>query len=192
MLHLFDDKVVSVDYNRGQGFLTGMGIDTADPQANGDEAETGSYSGGDYTIVCNEAAQGSEDGGTTAMETCLSQNSDINVVYTLNEPTAYGAHQALQAAGMTADDVLMVSVDGGCAGVGYVDEGIIDATSQQYPVRMAEEGVAAIAELARGGEAPEPSEGLDFFDTGVELVTNTPADGLDSIDTAEANEICWG
>jgi len=192
MLHLFDDKVVSVDYNRGQGFLTGMGIDTADAEVNGDEAETGTYSGGDYTIVCNEAAQGSEDGGTTAMETCLSQNSDINVVYTLNEPTAYGAFQALKAAGKTEDDVVMVSVDGGCAGVGYVDEGIIDATSQQYPVRMAEEGVAAIAELARGGEAPEPSEGLDFFDTGVELVTNTPADGLESIDTTEANEICWG
>lgn len=192
MLHLFDDKVVSVDYNRGQGFLTGMGIDTADPQLNGDEADTGSYSGGDYEIVCNEAAQGNEDGGTTAMETCLSQSSDINVVYTLNEPTAYGAFQALEAAGKTADDVLMVSVDGGCAGVGYVDEGIIDATSQQYPVRMAEEGVAAIAELARGGEAPQPTDGLDFFDTGVELVTNTAVDGIDSIDTTEAGEICWG
>jgi len=31
MLDLFDDKVVSVDYARDQGFLTGMGIDVADP-----------------------------------------------------------------------------------------------------------------------------------------------------------------
>ncbi len=29
MLDLFNDKIVSVDYNRDQGFLTGMGIDTA-------------------------------------------------------------------------------------------------------------------------------------------------------------------
>ena len=30
MLDLFNDKVVSVDYNRDQGFLTGMGIDVKD------------------------------------------------------------------------------------------------------------------------------------------------------------------
>ena len=192
MLNLFDDKIVSVDYNRAQGFLTGMGIDTADPKVNGDEAASGSYSGGDYTIVCNEAAQGSEDGGTAAMETCLSKNPDINVVYTLNEPTAYGAFQALKAAGKTADDVVMTSVDGGCAGVGFVKDGIIDATSQQYPVRMADQGVEAIAKLARGGETPKPSDGLDFFNTGVALVTDKPVAGLDSIDTTKASEICWG
>lgn len=192
LLDLFDDQIVTVDYNRDQGFLTGMGIDVADAKVNGDEAETGDYSGGSYTIVCNEATNGAEDGGATAMETCLSKNPDINVVYTINEPAAYGAFQALQAAGKAPEDVLLVSVDGGCAGVGYVEEGIIDATSQQYPVRMAEEGVRAIAELVRTGTAPETTEGLDFFDTGVALVTNTPADGVESIDHAEASEICWG
>lgn len=192
LLDLFDDQIVTVDYNRDQGFLTGMGIDVADAKVNGDEAETGDYSGGSYTIVCNEATNGAEDGGATAMETCLSKNPDINVVYTINEPAAYGAFQSLQAAGKAPEDVLLVSVDGGCAGVGYVEEGIIDATSQQYPVRMAEEGVRAIAELVRTGTAPETTEGLDFFDTGVALVTNTPADGVESIDHAEASEICWG
>jgi fructose transport system substrate-binding protein len=192
MLDLFDDRVVSVDYARDQGFLAGMGIDVGDDTVNGDEPKTGAYAGGSYTIVCNEATDGAEDGGTTAMEDCLSQNPDINVVYTINEPAAYGAHQALQSAGRTSDDVLLVSVDGGCAGVGYVQDGIIDATSQQYPVRMAEEGVKAIAELARGGKAPEPTEGLDFFDTGVALVTDEPADGVESITSTDAKKICWG
>ncbi|AEG44846.1 fructose transport system substrate-binding protein [Isoptericola variabilis J7] len=191
LLDLFDDKVVSVDYDRDQGFLEGMGIDVADPNVNGDEAKTGSYSGGEYEIVGNEASQGAEDGGRTAMENLLTKNPDINVVYTINEPAAYGAHQALEAAG-TADDVLLVSIDGGCAGVDNVQQGIIDATSQQYPVKMAELGVEAIAELARTGEAPETTEGLDFFNTGVELVTDTPVDGLESIDSTEASEICWG
>jgi fructose transport system substrate-binding protein len=36
------------------------------------------------------------------------------------------------------------------------------------------------------------SEGLDFFDTGVKLVTDTPADGVDSIDTDAGLESCWG
>ncbi|GAA1978360.1 sugar ABC transporter substrate-binding protein [Isoptericola halotolerans] len=192
MLDLFSDKVVSVDVDRDQGFLEGMGIDVADPQANGDEAPTGTYSGGEYEIVGNEASDGAEDGGRTAMENLLTKNPDINVVYTINEPAAYGAFQALEAAGKTSDDVLVVSVDGGCAGVQNVEEGVIDATSQQYPVRMAEMGVEAIAQLATEGATPETSEGLDFFNTGVELVTDTPVDGVESIDSTEATEICWG
>ncbi|MDP9467793.1 MAG: sugar ABC transporter substrate-binding protein, partial [Chloroflexota bacterium] len=36
------------------------------------------------------------------------------------------------------------------------------------------------------------SEGLDFYNTGVSLVTDTPADGVESIDTTEAAGICWG
>ena len=74
LLDLFDDKIVSVDYNRDQGFLEGMGIAVNDAKKNGDEAKTGKYTGGkggDYTIVCNEAGQGAEDGGRTAMEKCL-------------------------------------------------------------------------------------------------------------------------
>ena len=90
---------MSVDYNRDQGFLTGMGIDVKDKTVNGDEDATGSYSGGDYTIVCNEPTGGNADGGKTAMEACLAKNPDINVVYTINEPAAAGASSALEAAG---------------------------------------------------------------------------------------------
>jgi len=192
LIDLFDDKSVSVDYNRDQGFLAGMGIDLADEQVNGDEESSGSYSGGTYEIVGNEASQGAEDGGRTAMENLLAKNPDINVVYTINEPAAYGAYQALEAAGKSDDDVLIVSIDGGCAGVGQVEEGIIDATSQQYPVKMAELGVQAIAELVNDGTKPETTDGLDFFNTGVALVTDQPVDGVESIDTAEAADLCWG
>jgi fructose transport system substrate-binding protein len=192
MLDLFTDKVVSVDYNRDQGFLTGLGVDVKDPQVNGDEAPTGSYGDGDYEIVCNEQSNGNEADGQAGMENCLAKNPNINVIYTINEPAAYGAVKAVEAAGKTQDDVLVVSVDGGCQGVEAVKKGVIDATSQQYPLRMAEEGVKAIKEIATSGEKPANSEGLDFFNTGVALITDTPAQGVDSIDTAAGLEICWG
>ncbi|HEU0042272.1 MAG TPA: substrate-binding domain-containing protein, partial [Jiangellaceae bacterium] len=193
LLDLFNDKIVSVDYDRDQGFLEGMGIDVADPKKNGDEAKTGKYTGGkggDYTIVCNEPSNGAEDGGRTAMENCLSKNPAINVVYTINEPAAVGASTALKAAGVT--DALIVSVDGGCAGVASVKNGTIGATAQQYPLKMATLGMEAIAKIARGGEKPTTSEGLEFFNTGVALVTDKPAAGVDSITTDEALKICWG
>lgn len=191
LLDLFNDKVVSVDYNRDQGFLTGMGIDTKDAKKNGDEEASGSYDGGTYTIACNEVTGGAEDGGRTAMENCLSKNPDINVVYTINEPSANGAYKALQAAGKEGQ-VSIVSVDGGCAGVDLVKTGVIGATSQQYPLDMASLGVKAIAAFAKDGTKPEVTPGLDFFDTGVALVTDKPVDGVESIDTTEATELCWG
>lgn len=190
MIDLFDDKIVSVDVDRDQGFLDGMGIDLADPAKNGDEADSGKYSGGEYEIVGNAASQGAEDGGRSAAENLISKNPKINVVYTINEPAAYGASQALKAAGIT--DAIVVSIDGGCAGVGQVEEGIINATSQQYPVKMAELGVQAIVDLVANGTKPEVTQGLDFYNTGVALVTDDPQAGVDSIDSTEAQTICWG
>jgi ABC-type sugar transport system substrate-binding protein len=190
MLDLFNDKIVSVDYNRDQGFLAGMGIDTKDKKRNGDEDKSGKYSGGTYSIVCNEPTNGAEDGGRTAMERCLTKNPAVNVVYTINEPAAVGAQKALKAAG--SKDVLVVSVDGGCDGVNQVKNGLINATSQQYPVKMAELGVKAIKAIATGGQKPQVTTGLDFFDTGVALVTDKPATGVESIDTTKGTELCWG
>jgi fructose transport system substrate-binding protein len=101
MLDLFNTQVVSVDIQRDHGFLEGMGIDPASKTQNGQEAKTGHYTagkGGDYEIACHQPTQGAIPGGKTAMENCLSANSNINVVYTINEPAADGAYQALQAA----------------------------------------------------------------------------------------------
>lgn len=194
MLDLFNDQIVSVDTDRDQGFLKGMGIDVPDPSKNGSEAPNGTYTGGkggDYTVVGHQPTTGAEDGGRAAMETLLSKNPDINVVYTLNEPAAYGAYQALKAAGKEKD-VIIVSVDGGCTGVGYVKDGIIGATAQQYPSKMASLGMEAIAKIARGGEKPVPSDGLEFFSTGQKLVTDEPQDGIESMTSADAMTTCWG
>lgn len=192
LLDIFNDKIVSVDYNRDQGFLTGLGVDVKDPKVNGDEDPTGSYGGGDYEIVCNEPTNGNEADGQAAMENCLAKNPDINVIYAINEPAAYGAMNAVDAAGGSPEDVLTVAVDGGCQGVQAVADGTIDATSQQYPLVMAEEGVKAIKAVADGEEPPAVSDGLDFFNTGVALVTDSPADGVESIDTTSGLDLCWG
>jgi len=192
LLDLANDKVISVDYNRDQGFLTGMGIPVNNPKKNGDEAKTGKYTGGkggSYTIACNEPTKGDAPDGKTAMENCLNKNPNINLVYTINEPAAQGASSALKAAGKKA---LIVSVDGGCNGVGLVKSGVIGATAQQYPLKMALLGVDAIAKVANGGPKPTTSGGLSFLNTGVSLVTDKPVSGIKSITTTEGAKLCWG
>lgn len=168
---------------RDQGFLTGFGIDIKDPGRWGDED--------DPRIICNEVTAGNEEGGRTAMENCLAVDPDINVVYTINEPAAAGAYEALAAVGRE-NDVLIVSVDGGCPGVQNVADGVIGATSQQYPLLMASLGIEAIAQFAKDGTLPANTEGKDFLDTGVSLVTDKPAAGVDSISVAEGTDRCWG
>ena len=79
--------------------------------------------------------------------------------------TSAGAYEALKSAGR-ADDVLIVSVDGGCPGVQNVQAGIIGATSMQFPLRMASMGVDAVLEYATNGTKPSATKGLDFVNTG--------------------------
>lgn len=180
-LVIFNDRVVSVDYCRANGFLKGMGIEVPTLEDMAGSATTGKYTtgkGGDYEIVCLEATGANEAGGKTGMENCLAKNPDINVVYTINEPTAFGAVSALEAAGKKiGEDVYVVSVDGGLAGVEGVKAGQIQATSQQYPLKMAALGVEAIKTIADGGAPPtNTSANGQFFDTGVTLCTEDPQD----------------
>ena len=174
----------TVDVARDQGFMKGFGIDPKDTSRYLDED--------DKRIVGHFWAKGSDEGGRTGMETLLQKDPRINVVYTINEPTAAGAFEALKAAGKADGSVLVVSVDGGCPGTKNVKAGVIGATSQQYPLLMASKGVEAVVEFAKSGKKPAPTPGLKFFDTGVQLITDKPVPGLKSITTNEGLKICWG
>ena len=162
---------------RNQGFLTGFGVDIGDPNQWGDET--------DSRIVGQDVTDGNEEGGRSAMERLISLDPEINVVYTLNEPAAAGAKLALDAAGV---DALIVSVDGSCTGVQDVADGNIGATSMQFPLLMASLGVEAIAT----GDIPPNSPGIDFFNTGVELITEEPVDGVESQTSDWGLDNCWG
>src|SRR5215211_1434019 len=131
---------------------------------------------------------GAEDGGRTAMETLLQKCPDINVVYTINEPAAAGAWEALKAVGKDDGSVLVVSIDGGCPGVKNVEAGVIGATSQQYPHKMASMALDAIA----SGTIPEIDAQAGFLDTGATLITGKPVEGVPSISIEEGLKLCWG
>jgi fructose transport system substrate-binding protein len=174
---------ITVDVLRNQGFLQGFGVDVKNVNKMYDED--------DPRLVGGDVTQGSEEGGRTAIENLLQKDPGINVIHTINEPAAAGAYEGLKSFGL-AGQVLIVSVDGGCPGVQNVKEGVIGATSMQFPLRMASLGVEAVVEFARSGKKPGTSEGLSFYDTGVELVTDAPVEGLPSITSEEALKQCWG
>jgi fructose transport system substrate-binding protein len=194
MLDLYDDQVVSVDTGRDHGFLTGMGIDPGSKTLNAKEAKSGQYTGGkggSYQIACHQATQGAVDGGRKAMEQCLSRNPDINVVYTINEPAGEGAYAALKADNHQ-DKTFIVSIDGSCQGMSDVEKGIFAADATQYPGKMAQLGVTAIADVGKGRKPPSLPSGQDYLDTGTKLVTAKPLPGVQSESVEDGKKACWG
>jgi len=167
----------TVDYLRHNGFLDGFGIPVKDPKhyAQSDSPQ----------IVGSDVTKGSTEGGRTAMENILQKADKIDLVYAINEPAAYGGYAALKAAGKEKG-VTVVAVDGGCQGVKWVKEGIIGATSQQYPLLMAADGVQAVADFIKTGKKPTS------IDTGEKLVTDHPVPGVPSISVDEGLKLCWG
>ena len=122
------------------------------------------------------------------MENALQKCPDVSVVYTINEPAAAGAWEALKGAGKDDGSVLIVSIDGGCPGVKNVEAGVIGATSQQYPHKMAAMALDAIA----SGKLPEidPAGGLPRHRRDAhhgEAGRRRP-----SISVEEGLKLCWG
>ena len=176
MLDLFPGHPVGAQ--RHNGFMNGFGLKANDAKSNelSSTAET----------VCAADTDGNQAKGQTAMENCLQKDPAINVVYTINEPAAAGAFNALKKAGKDKG-VIIVSVDGGCAGVADVGKGVIAATSQQYPLKMAAMGVAAGVEYAKGGK-----KASGYVDTGVTLIASKAVAGVDSKDVKIGTDLCWG
>jgi len=179
-------KIVTLDLfpghpvgaQRHNGFLKGFGLAAPDAKSNelGKAAE----------VVCMADSFGDRAKGQTAMENCLQKAPEVNVVYTINEPAAAGAFNALKKAGKEKG-VIIVSVDGGCDGIKDVGAGVIAATSQQYPLKMASMGVDAGVEYAKTGKKVS-----GYTDTGVTLIAAKPMPGVDSKDVKTGTDLCWG
>ena len=159
----------TVDTFRHDGFLEGFGIAEGSPE-----------------IVGQENTNGDQTKAQTAMKNLLQRAPGANALYTINEPAAAGAYQAIQSAGREGQ-IVIGSIDGSCTGVADVKDGKVGATVMQFPAKMAELGVQAVVKFAQDGTKPS-----GFNDTGSELITDKPVPGLDSKDTAWAEQNCWG
>jgi fructose transport system substrate-binding protein len=154
---------------RHDGFLAGYGITSNSP-----------------LIAGSALTLGTVDTGQRAMENLLAAHPNINLLYTINEPTARGAYTAIADKGL-AGKVTVVSVDGACAGVRNVKAGIIGATVMQYPSKMGTMAVDAIAKFVQHRTKPS-----GVVDSGTTLITDKPITGLPSKTSAWGLDHCWG
>ncbi|WIY81881.1 substrate-binding domain-containing protein [Propionimicrobium sp. PCR01-08-3] len=172
-----EPQIAMLDYDlsdgaaadRHNGFLEGFGITDDSPE-----------------IVGTALTESSVETGQSAMENLLSAHAGINVIYTINEPVAQGAAAAIDNTGKSGN-VIVTSIDGSCSGVRSVQSGDIDATVMQFPGKMGQLAVEAIANYLENGTEPS---GVN--DSGTTLVTDNPVDGIDSQTVEWGLENCWG
>ena len=89
------------------------------------------------------------------MENILQKAAEIDLVYAINEPAAYGGYAALKAAGKEKGVTGRRRRRRLPRASRCVKEGIIGATSQQYPLLMAADGVQAVVDFIKTGKKPD-------------------------------------
>ena len=110
-----------------------------------------------WTILDSQDGNFTQDGGQKVMESyCKSYAGKFNVVVCQNDNEAFGAMDAMKAAGVSYGingDVILISFDACKAGLEFVQSGDINADFMCYPLQG--EYCAAIVQALEKGETVE-------------------------------------
>jgi ribose transport system substrate-binding protein len=99
---------------------------------------------------------GTTENGLSSMETALQEHPEINVVVSINDAGAYGALQALEAAGKTADDTIVIGIDAEPQAVEYINSGTMyRGTVDTAPAETGRMSVNAAIKLLAGSTLPQ-------------------------------------
>jgi simple sugar transport system substrate-binding protein len=87
-----------------------------------------------WNIVFQQTGEFTQAKGQEVMESFLQQGTDFNVIYAENDDMAYGAIDALKAAGKDVASYIIISFDGNKSAVQMVIDGEIDVIAECDPL----------------------------------------------------------
>ena len=105
-------------------------------------------------IVTELNAKGNRSDGYSVATDILQAHPNIVGLFAINDPSALGAHAAIEKAGKL-DQITIVGFDGSPAGKQAVFEKKLLDTPQQFPARMATGTVEAFMKYLAGEELPK-------------------------------------
>lgn len=124
---------------RVQGFKEKVDAHNAKPDVNKIE------------IVSETDGRANRDGGNKAAKDALEANPDLAAVFAINDPSALGAHAAIQSAGKT-DQIKIIGFDGELAGKKAIRDGLIVCDPIQYPVEIGSKTIDMIMKYLAGDD----------------------------------------
>ncbi len=145
-----------------------------------------------WTILDSQTGDFTQDGGQEVMESyCKSYEGQFNVVVCQNDNEAFGAMDAMTAAGVSYGvdgDVILISFDACTAGLQYVQAGDINADFECNP--LAAPFVEEVIQQIEAGEEPEKEVYMEerwfVYDDTVSTIT---VDGTEMEMTVVTDEI---
>lgn len=111
----------------------------------------------EWQILDSQSGDFTQTGGQEVMESFIKSYSDFNVVVCQNDNEAYGAMDAMDAAGITygiGGDVIIISFDATHDGLQYTLDGKIHCNVECNPIQA--QYVADLIQQMEAGEAFEP------------------------------------
>ncbi len=147
-----------------------------------------------WNIVAQQSGEFTQAKGQEVMESMLKSNDNINVVYCENDNEAFGAIDAIKAAGKTVGpdgDILVMSFDTVKAGIEMTMAGDIICNTECNPLHG-----PRVEELIKKMEAGEEPEKIAYVDEGIftygDEVAKVTVDGQDYDVTKVTQEVIDG
>ncbi|GEK90436.1 D-ribose ABC transporter substrate-binding protein [Alkalibacterium kapii] len=116
-------------------------------------------------VVDSQTANFNRSEGLTVMENMLQSNSDVEAVFAQNDEMALGALEAIEAAGL-AEDIVVVGFDGNDDALEAIEAGRMDATIAQQPIEMGRIAMETAYDYFDGEDIE------DYIAAPLELITN--------------------
>jgi ABC-type sugar transport system substrate-binding protein len=125
-------------------------------------------------VACKQTAEFKREKGLSVTESCLGATPDPAAIIAANDEMAFGAVEAVKAAGLTGQ-VTVIGYDALPEALVLVRDGDLYGTVEQFPGDQAQLGLRTLVEFLRNGTEPEQH---DIFIT-PKLITQ------DNLDEAE-------
>lgn len=106
-----------------------------------------------------------QDQGQTATDDILTSDPDVTAIYAACGPPAMGAITAIENAGISPEDIILVGFDALPDEVTAIVAGTEDATVAQFPAKIGELGIDTVFRAVSGEDVEA------FVDTGTATVT---------------------
>ena len=163
---------------RDTAFLQGMGIETGDPNMQGDEPASGRYTGGyagDFTLPCLVTNATNAETARAGLADCFADKEPIDTVYAASDALAQGAAVAMRYAGKTiGTDAILAAVGGDRSSLDMVKGGLMGAVATPRFPGIGTLAVNTVVGIAQDGNAPVPAGEKGYVDVGVDICTDYP------------------
>ena len=108
-------------------------------------------------VIASQPADFSRAEGQTVMENLIQSNPNFDAVFGANDEMIIGAIEGIRGSGMNVQDIVTIGFDATPDAFSYMDEGLLDATIDQFPGQQASEALRYLVEyLNDGTRPPEP------------------------------------